>query len=63
MAAKATPKPEPEKKENLGKPLLIRVTPSERVVFEALAKRDSRSLSAWIRLACIDKARSLGAKI
>jgi hypothetical protein len=43
--------------------VLLRVTPSERAVFERLAKKDARSLSAWCRLACLERARGEGEKV
>lgn len=63
MAAR-TPTKKPETaEETLSETALIRLSPTEKAVFLAFAKKDTRSLSSWMRLVCIQHARSLGAKI
>jgi hypothetical protein len=48
--------------ETLSATILLRVTPTEKNAFETLARKDSRSLSAWVRLAVREKARASGMK-
>jgi hypothetical protein len=52
-----------QKGETLDEAVLVRITPTEKEAFSELATQDSRSLSAWIRMACREKARALGAKV
>jgi hypothetical protein len=56
-------KKDEQKDETLDETVLVRLTPTEKEVFAELAKRDSRSLSAWIRVACREKARALGTNV
>ena len=60
-AKKGPPPPAPE--ETLDETVLVRLTPTEKALYSDLAKRDLRSLSAWVRIACAEKARALGAKV
>jgi hypothetical protein len=62
MAARTPKKPDPGS-ETLDEIVLCRMTTTEKAALLALSKKDSRSLSAWLRLAALDKARALGAKI
>jgi hypothetical protein len=56
MAARPPKKPEP-RDDRLDAAVLVRMAPTERDTYAALAKADQRSLSAWIRIACQEKAR------
>lgn len=49
--------------ETLTETVLVRLTPTEKRFYGDLARKDLRSLSAWVRIACAEKARAAGAKI
>lgn len=62
MAARLPKKP-PASAETLEALVLVRLSPTEKAIYSALAKKDMRSLSAWVRLAAQEKARAAGAKL
>ncbi len=55
-------KKKPAKAETREKHVMVRLTDREYEAFTALAA-DVGSISAWCRLACIEKARKLGIKV
>ena len=62
MPARTPKKPDP-REDRLDEIVLVRMTSTEKETFGGLAKKDTRSLSAWVRIACLEKARALGAKV
>jgi predicted HicB family RNase H-like nuclease len=62
MAARP-PKKATKPEETLDAVVLVRVSPTEKEALARLAKTDNRSLSMWIRLALLERARALGENV